>query len=550
LRKIKSILVVLFIFIFFSNSYGIEKKITWPYSRYASLEGGIKSERNKVISALPNAASEGLKNINVDCVRNDLEKYLKPYWPFPELKVIIRPNWDSLPVEERWRKPAAWTDKDKPNKPITINIYPNAFTVYPDCLHGIMLHELIHAACFTSGVDDLGEKLAYGCSHLAIPGVTSISGETGKDYKDECTKGNCEKEKKQKDRRDGSPIVPPPGGDSPDDRESVSSSISSDSWPSLSVLSNVLLLFNGYFAECESLLGKFSILTNLFEVPESPEKLKGVSNVLVIPSGGLYGMENSAIIKAALDEYVKNGGTIICFSQQHGYEFSALPTPDGKPLGSYGWREDQSCQSNSVYVDTWHPALSSTTQSLISSPVDGFFTDYPQNSIALLRRRVNAMPAMLAYPYGEGMVVVTSLFEDWGSTHWQSTAQGRAIIRDLVTWAKNVGLQIPEYNLRKNPNPEVSLNLEVKNLSDKLASKVKVLWLDPDRNLILEEDKLVSIPAGEAISIAVRHVFSSIPDQKLGIWHVDYVLFDSEGNEIQPQAEIYLGSHNFISCIL
>jgi len=48
--------------------------------------------------------------------------------------------------------------------------------------------------------------------------------------------------------------------------------------------------------------------------------------------------------------------------------------------------------------------------------------------------------------------------------------------------------------LRDNPNPEVVLNLEIKNISDESTSKVKILWLDPDRNLYFEEEKLVSIP--------------------------------------------------------
>jgi hypothetical protein len=334
------------------------------------------------------------------------------------------------------------------------------------------------------------------------------------------------------------PLPPPPNpeGDNPDDNFSASSHKSF-----VGVYENLnpdlIILKLGFYEEAGSLMNNLQRRIVYIEPDQSPLEIRQPPPILLIPTGSLYGMESSEQFKSVLRDYVGQGGTLIVFSQQHGYEFSALPTPDGKPLGGYGWREDQSCQSNSVYVDTWHPALSSITNSLISSPVDGFFADYPPNSTALLRRRVNAMPAMLAYPYGAGMVIVTSLFEDWGSTHWQSTAQGRAIIRDLVTWAKNVGLQIPEYNLRKNPKPEVSLNLEVKNLSDKAVSKVKILWLDPDRNLILEEDKLVSIPAGEETSLAVSHAFASgdIPDQKLGIWHVDYVLYDSEGKEIQPQ---------------
>jgi ligand-binding sensor domain-containing protein len=134
-------------------------------------------------------------------------------------------------------------------------------------------------------------------------------------------------------------------------------------------------------------------------------------------------------------------------------------------------------------------------------------------------------------------VVVTSMFEDWGNSHGQSTIQGRSIIRDLITWTKNPDLEIPEYNLRDNPDPEVNLNLELKNISDASASKAKILWLDPDKNLAFEEEKSVSIPCGEEITIPVSHTFSGIPDSKLGIWHIDYILYDSEGDEIQPQAE-------------
>jgi hypothetical protein len=119
-------------------------------------------------------------------------------------------------------------------------------------------------------------------------------------------------------------------------------------------------------------------------------------------------------------------------------------------------------------------------------------------------------------------------------------------VRDLISWAKNTGLQIPEYNLRKNPNPEVSLNLEVKNLSEKAASKVKVLWLDPGRNLYFDEERLISIRAGEGTTIPVNRAFSNITDDKLGIWHVDYVLYNSEGTKIQHQADT--DSVRFIIC--
>lgn len=138
-------------------------------------------------------------------------------------------------------------------------------------------------------------------------------------------------------------------------------------------------------------------------------------------------MENSEQFKNTLAEYVYQGGTVIVFGQQHGYEFLALPTPDGRPIVGYGWREDQSCQLRSIYIERFHPLLSSVSTFTVSASVDGYFVEYPEASIILLRRTKNGEPAMLAYPYGEGRVVVTSMYEDWGYAHWQSTAQGRSI---------------------------------------------------------------------------------------------------------------------------
>ncbi len=47
--------------------------------------------------------------------------------------------------------------------------------------------------------------------------------------------------------------------------------------------------------------------------------------VLLIPSGGLHGLETSASFRARLEEYARHGGTIVAFAQQHGYEYQALP---------------------------------------------------------------------------------------------------------------------------------------------------------------------------------------------------------------------------------
>jgi len=211
---------------------------------------------------------------------------------------------------------------------------------------------------------------------------------------------------------------------------------------------------------------------------------------------------------------------LIVFSQQHGYEFNVLPTPDGRPIKGYGWREDLSCHITSVYLSSEHPTLSGMLRTNPSIAVDGYFEEIPDNSVVLLRRVKNGYPVAFYYQLGSGYVFVTSMYEDWGSANYQSTSEGRAFVRDLITWAKKPQA-LPTYNLSENPNPNISLNLEIKNTSDKRAEKVKISWLDPDRNLVVEEEYSISLNPGEILTFPISR---SIPHQyRFGIWHVDYI---------------------------
>src|SRR5206468_5868143 len=107
---------------------------------------------------------------------------------------------------------------------------------------------------------------------------------------------------------------------------------------------------------------------------------------LVIPTGGLYGLSQNDQVKAGLESYVRSGGTAIVFAQQHGSDYSVLPTPSGRPIHAWGWLEDNSCYTNAAYVDTFHPMLASQSNALVTSNIDGFFDDIPENATILLRR--------------------------------------------------------------------------------------------------------------------------------------------------------------------
>ena len=182
---------------------------------------------------------------------------------------------------------------------------------------------------------------------------------------------------------------------------------------------DVAILGRGFALSMSDLLqSKLNEPIRRFTVDDfSPDALKDYP-IFIIPSAGLMGLENSDIFRVKLDEYVKQGGTLIVFAQQHGYEFSVLPVPqeaDGsyKKIGGYGWSEDQTCFYSAAYIDTWHQILAGQSKSAPNLHLDGYFTSYPSNATVLLRRTANGQPALLLYEYGQGKVIVTSMYSDF-----------------------------------------------------------------------------------------------------------------------------------------
>jgi hypothetical protein len=157
---------------------------------------------------------------------------------------------------------------------------------------------------------------------------------------------------------------------------------------------DVSILSEGFVDNAAELLVK-RLNEPIREINETfiPSLLLSTQSVLVIPSGGLDGYENTSLLKASLDEYVKQGGTLIVLSQKHGYDYASIPTPDGKPITGYGWEEDQNCFADSVAIESWHQMLSGQSRSTPTLNVDGYFTGYPANSTVLLRRTANGQPA-------------------------------------------------------------------------------------------------------------------------------------------------------------
>ena len=227
---------------------------------------------------------------------------------------------------------------------------------------------------------------------------------------------------------------------------------------------------------------------------------------------------------------------LIVLGQQHGYEFSVLPVPqeaDGtyRRVSGYGWSEDQSCQYASSYIDTWHQILSGQSKTTPNINVDGYFTDYPSNATVILRRTANGQPDLLMYEHGQGRVIVTSMYSDFALKQNQAFSEEVALIRDIISWAKK-----PDHLPEIKPGQSVTVSVSVTNNTTNDSSSLKLLIYNPDRTTLLSEQTVtLSVPAEQSATIPVT--YTATHDSALGIYHIDYALYDSSGRIIQPQAE-------------
>ena len=325
------------------------------------------------------------------------------------------------------------------------------------------------------------------------------------------------------------PPQPTPGNDHPDDSYIISTLPAQPP----TVLSDAKLtkLMAGYSDQFTNLLNELNTGFIGTDINSDVSTLLSSSKVLVIPTGGLSGLDKSDIFKAILKEYVSEGGTLVVFAQQHGYEYSALPTPDGNPIQAYGWIEDMSCQYASSYIDTWHQVLSGQINSTPDINVDGYFFDWPSNATVLLRRIMNGQPDLMVYPCGKGYVIAATIYSDYASGINEEIGQERNLVRDILTWASN-----PQTLSEVHPGNSISFNLLADNDTTYDASKVRVNIYDPDRsNMVFTQDFNVPILANNSTDIPIT--FSSSATSPLGIYHSTYELFDANANSIKPPTD-------------
>jgi hypothetical protein len=315
--------------------------------------------------------------------------------------------------------------------------------------------------------------------------------------------------------------------DHPDDSFIISSPRYPTPWL-VDTESDTGILMSGWGEAVGHVLGRYNVSTAIVKkdltILDEPYRELNDLKVLIIGSAGLTGLDNSPTFRKKLAGFVENGGTLVVFTGQHGYEFNALP---GGEVSGYGWREDESCQGGSVALTTYHPVLAGQESTTPSINIDGYFTKWPKDAKILLTRTKNGMPALIMYKYGDGRVIATTMYDDWAYSSSGATKDGLNLIRDIVAWARN-----PEGILEFQPDKPADISLNVTNREDTAADRIIVNLFDPDNKFVKNFSFSDAVLPGETKMVNFTHTFS-----RSGIWHAGYALLDSNDTILQEVNE-------------
>ncbi len=298
----------------------------------------------------------------------------------------------------------------------------------------------------------------------------------------------------------------------------------------------IAILGNGHFFSLQGLLGLQGVSTELAPIDFSPEMVDRYP-VLFIPSGGLSGYVGSSLMQQRLEQYAQNGGVIVAFTQEYGDEFRLLP---GGEIRGYGYDEDLNCHADSAYVSAFAPMLLGQSREVLSLNIDGFFTHWPDDTVVLLGRVVNGMPAMLSYPYGAGRVVATTAYADMAHYQGQGTHEEQILLRDLARWALAPSLEVDSYA----PHDVITAPLTLTNETASPLTHLHYDLLDPWGQLAASEALTLSAPldpgASTSITLALDLDALALPeDDRYGLWTIDGTLSDGAGSVLQEIPDAY-----------
>ncbi|MEW6427758.1 MAG: PKD domain-containing protein [Thermodesulfobacteriota bacterium] len=317
----------------------------------------------------------------------------------------------------------------------------------------------------------------------------------------------------------------------PDDNYSLSDSTPPPFTPDPSA--EIAILGNGLFLSFSSIMNDLGVPYALATLPLSLDQLRQY-RVLVIPSAGFKGLEDSESFKSLLQQYVEQGGVIFSMSQDRGYEFDVLPGS----WGGAGYSEEEGCVTYAGTMESRHPIFAGQADKVFDANADGYFSAWPDGATVLSRRVKNSMPMLVEYPLGRGKVLASTLFSDYGHLSNQINDDEKILIRDILQWGLNGQEVVHNYDVPFQwVTPLNILELfPVANFSQtETAVGISMELISPTGVLLTTLDKNLNTPLGPLQIDTVGFTHTLPQYSPVGIYRLRYQLKDAAGNPIGEQ---------------
>jgi len=266
--------------------------------------------------------------------------------------------------------------------------------------------------------------------------------------------------------------------------------------------SHVGILSHGFAGQAGQALETLGWLPTPVELDFDPLILADRIEVLLIPSGGLYGLGESADLRERLAAFVEAGGTLLVMAQMRGADFGAVPVPEGEVLTAHGWFEDSSCWLGSVTIAARHPLTAALNRAGNSVAVDGSLIRWPSRSTVLLRKVASGAAAMVAYPLGAGWVVASTIFTDWGLVNGRDTLETRGLLDGMIKWGIDPDSMRPECDASEGCGLDFAL--AVTNLTEVAANSVEWALLAPHGRRLAGGLETVELAPGTAAALPLQ----------------------------------------------
>lgn len=279
--------------------------------------------------------------------------------------------------------------------------------------------------------------------------------------------------------------------------------------------SNIGLLQEGSLFPIERFLESMKITAREIHFAEISPELTNKVSILVIPTDGINASYCSAGDYERLKSYVRNGGTLLVFTQPTEKSYSNLM----EGVEAVGYQDDKTHNFIEVSMVDMHPMLEGIPIKSFIMAFDGHFTKYPQNVKVYLKRDKFNQPVTIGYPLGKGTIIATTSFTPEDFDRGYATEDNIIFFREILNYFES-RMELPKVKAGQDVKIKIKLTNHDK---ESTATAAEVEIYDPDRAFRRYYQNF-AIDLSPGASTFIEFIYHTCPSAPAGIWHITYGL--------------------------